>query len=409
MYLSAGDAVDFCALMYTDTMTSRMIDLIAQSIPDVLFSARKKKGEKGIFTYLGPGHDSLLGSESKSWKYLDSMLEVVHPDYQDAFKHSLASDSEWNWAGYIINPHGQSIWIEIDTQIISLDAGIEYHGIIRNHSQRIDKLNQRLQSLTQRLMQTEKLASLGQLTAGIAHEINNPINFVHTSLGPLKRDWRDIKQLIQRLLDLGSKMGFDSEQQNILQESHFEMLDEEITELIDGMLEGANRTIEIVAGLRSFSRVGTNEFIHVDIHPYIDSTLLLLKNKTKHRIEIIRNFGELPTLECQPDKMSQVFMNLLNNAIQAIPETGRIEIQTQQERGFIKILIKDSGIGIPPEIQSKMFDPFFTTKSQDEGTGLGLAITKEIIDAHQGKIEVSSKPGEGTVFRIYLPVNRPKS
>jgi signal transduction histidine kinase len=258
------------------------------------------------------------------------------------------------------------------------------------------------------LIQSEKLASLGQLTAGIAHEINNPINFVSANIEPLKQDFEELQMLIEQYTALQHSTNVSHDLLKIQQMSHqidVSYLIEEIKALLTGIDEGAKRTKEIVMGLRNFSRLDESETKLANIHDGLDSTLMLLRHRIKNRITVERSYGTLPLIECYPGKLNQVFMNILTNAIQAIPGKGFIWINTWQQSNEIHISIKDSGKGMTAKVKDRIFEPFFTTKGVGAGTGLGLSISYGIIQKHNGKIDVHSQPGKGAEFIITLPVS----
>ncbi|WP_020527551.1 sensor histidine kinase [Flexithrix dorotheae] len=280
--------------------------------------------------------------------------------------------------------------------------------VLNELNEELSKALEKLKNMQNQLVNAEKMASLGQLTAGIAHEINNPINFVSGNISPLVRDFKDIKALFIEMqnfsqkLETHQKMEFDK----IIQSADLTFVEEEIEALINGIEEGANRTKEIVAGLRNFSRIDEVKKKKVNIHEGINSTLTLLNNKIKNRITIHKDFGELPLVSCFPSKLNQVFMNLLNNAIQAITDNGDIYITTQLDDERVLISIRDTGLGISSKLQSKIFDPFFTTKEIGKGTGLGLSISYGIIKDHGGEIKVFSELGKGAEFLISLPIEQ---
>lgn len=276
-----------------------------------------------------------------------------------------------------------------------------------------------LQKAQTQLVDSEKMASLGQLTAGIAHEINNPINFVGSNISPLKRDFEDIEAVFKMVEALENSQDLNKDVAailNIIKDRDITFLFEEVDMLLNGIEEGANRTKEIVLGLRTFSRMDEDDFKDADIHQGLDSTLTLLGNKLKNRIEVHKDYGNLPTIQCLPGKINQVFMNILTNAIQAIESEGAIYIKTAFEDGSaskdpfkrpvdkVNISIRDTGKGMDMATAKRIFEPFFTTKPVGEGTGLGLSITYGIIEQHKGSIQVESEPGKGTTFVIKLPV-----
>jgi signal transduction histidine kinase len=259
------------------------------------------------------------------------------------------------------------------------------------------------------LVQSERMASLGQLTAGIAHELNNPINFISGNVNPLKRDITDILALVEKYeaviseKDLVNQFG---EVENFRKEMDLEFLVREVTILLEGIGEGAFRSSEIIKGLRSFSRLDDDMFIIANLHEGVDSILVLLQNRTKDRITVHRNYAEISEIECRPTKLNQVFMNILTNAIDSIEERGDIFIDTSMSNSNIIIKIRDTGKGMGKKISDHVFEPFYTTKDVGEGMGLGLSVSYGIIDQHKGKIDVQSEPGKGSEFIITLPIRQ---
>ena len=280
---------------------------------------------------------------------------------------------------------------------------------LQNQKTELQFILENLKLAQDQLIQSEKLASVGQLTAGIAHELNNPINFISGNVKPLKRDLLDMFRLL-KLYDLiieDHELGNTSHEVDKLKEDlDFQFLIKEITSLIEGIGEGAHRSSEIVKGLRSFSRLDDEKFINADIHDGIDSTLILLYNKTKNKITIHKEYGDLPEIECLPSKINQVIMNILTNSIQAIEEKGDIFIETISSGIGVKIIIRDTGCGMTAEVKKHIFEPFYTTKEVGSGTGLGLSISYGIIEQHYGNIDVISKTGKGTEFIISLPITQ---
>lgn len=284
------------------------------------------------------------------------------------------------------------------------------------------QLNQAMVELKEaqsQLVDSEKMASLGQLTAGIAHEINNPINFVSSNVNPLKRDLNDLIELIgmYERLEAQAPSHDESALQALVEvrrfkkEIDYEFLVSEIYGLIDGIKNGADRTGEIVRGLRTFSRLDEDEFKEADIEDGLLSTLTISNNKMRDRIELVTDFCHLPQIPCYPGKLNQVFMNIIINGIQAIEERlraepeheGRLLIRTQLHSDQVEVEIVDNGTGMDEEVRNRMFEPFFTTKPVGEGTGLGLSIVYKIIQAHAGSMIVESEVGKGSRFKIFLP------
>ena len=256
------------------------------------------------------------------------------------------------------------------------------------------------------LIQSEKMASVGVLTAGIAHELNNPINFVSGNVNPLKRDMDEIFSVIDKydaIIRNNKLEDIFGEVNTLKTQMDYSFLVREIANLLDGITEGANRSSQIVKGLRIFSRLDEDKCQVYDIHEGIESSLILLRNKMKNRITVHKDYDEFEEVECFPSKLNQVFMNILTNSLQAIEDKGEIFIQTKSSSTGIRITIKDNGRGMTPEVKDHIFEPFYTTKDVGQGTGLGLSISFGIIEQHNGHIDVNSSPGEGTEFIISLP------
>lgn len=258
------------------------------------------------------------------------------------------------------------------------------------------------------LIQSEKMASVGVLTAGIAHELNNPINFMSGNVHPLKQDLEEVFTLLKIYEQTVSKndLGhYFSEVDELKEEMDFSYLKLEIESLLKGIDEGANRSSEIIKGLRSFSRLDDEACVLYDIHEGIDSSLVLLQNRIIDKKVLVRKeYGDFEGVECFPSKLNQVIMNILTNSLQAMEAgSGEVFIQTVSSAIGVKIIIKDNGRGMPPEVKEHIFDPFFTTKEVGKGMGLGLSISYGIIEKHNGNIDVISEPGKGTEFIISLP------
>lgn len=278
---------------------------------------------------------------------------------------------------------------------------------IREQKERLENAFEELKSAQAQLIHSEKMASLGQLTAGIAHEINNPINFIASNVQALKLDFKDIEALLKKVSGLSQCNNAEECVSEIIKMSgqiDSEYLREEIGALIAGIERGAERTQNIVNSLRTFSYDKKEAFSEADINEGLDSTLIILSSKLKDGIELYKNYGELPKVKCQISKLNQVFLNIINNAIQAVDKKGAIYIKTSQSNGFVQIMIRDTGKGMDEPTKNRIFEPFFTTKEVGEGTGLGLSISYGIIEQHGGQIKVNSEPEKGTEFIIQLPV-----
>ncbi|MEW6234775.1 MAG: ATP-binding protein [Candidatus Omnitrophota bacterium] len=267
---------------------------------------------------------------------------------------------------------------------------------------------QTLRQLHNRLVRSEKLASLGQLTAGIAHEINNPANYIHSNIYPLKEYVSAFKKTVEAIKAWKENMPPEMRQEYdaVYRETDMDYVLQDCDKLVKSFEDGSNRIAQIVTDLRQYSRGDQGVFIEFNLHDALDSTLNLLQHRFKSHITVHKNYGEMPPVVCSPGQINQVFMNLLSNAEQAIEGKGNIWIETRRAGGDVVITIRDDGVGIPPENLPKLFDPFFTTKPIGVGTGLGLSISRDIIEQHGGNLSAASEPGAGTSFVVSIPIQK---
>jgi signal transduction histidine kinase len=287
---------------------------------------------------------------------------------------------------------------------VRLDASLQTEKGMRQ------QLNQKMGELAQaqsQLVHAEKMASLGQLTAGIAHEINNPINFVFAGINALEKNLAHLFRVVDCYEDMEregpSETGLRKVSQ-LKEEVGYEELRGELCELVGSIKKGATRTSEIVRGLRNFARTDGEERKPANLHEGINSTLLILQSSLADRVTVVKQYdANLPPIECHPGQLNQVFMNILCNAQQAIEGPGTITITTRERPDGVELCFADTGRGMSPEVKRRIFEPFFTTKEVGKGTGLGLSITYGIIQKHGGTITVESSPGAGATFRITLP------
>jgi two-component system NtrC family sensor kinase len=254
-------------------------------------------------------------------------------------------------------------------------------------AEELERANHELREAQTHLIQSEKMASLGQLVAGIAHEVNNPLTFVLNSVFTVDQQAEKI------LEELGEKPP-----QGILGRL------EKMRSRLADMREGLDRVKDLVVSLRTFSRLDEGEFKTVDVHEGIDSVLMFLRHRTEGRIEIVKRYNAPRALDCYAGRLNQVIMNLISNAVDSIDGPGAITIETREEDGMFVISIQDTGAGIPEGLRPKIFDPFFTTKPIGQGTGLGLAISYGIVKDHKGTIDVTSREGEGSEFAVKIPI-----
>lgn len=276
------------------------------------------------------------------------------------------------------------------------------------------RLIAKLDEAQSQMLQSEKLASIGQLAAGVAHEINNPVGFVNSNLGTLENYVRDLMRVVDAYGDWEDAANEAllervNSARRLKREIDFDFLRDDVDTLIRESKDGLDRVKRIVQDLKDFSRIDhAADWEKTDIHRCLDSTLNVVANELKFKAELVRQYGALPAVECRPSQLNQVFLNLMVNAAQAIRERGIITLATGSEADWVWIAVTDTGRGIDPEHLKRIFDPFFTTKPVGQGTGLGLSVSRNIVAKHNGRIEVDSTIGQGTTFRVWLPVDQQK-
>jgi PAS domain S-box-containing protein len=280
--------------------------------------------------------------------------------------------------------------------------------LLKQRNQELQAALDKIQEVQRQLVQSEKLSSIGQLAAGVAHEINNPIGYINSNLTSLKKYVEELLLLIAEYEALEADCSNTEKVGHIQQykaKIDLEFTKVDVLDLLSESQEGASRVKKIVQDLKDFSHAGGGDVWQwSDLHSCLDSTLNISNNEIKYKAQVVKDYGVIPQLWCLPQQLNQVFMNLLVNAAHAIEKNGTITLSTRAEGGNILIEISDNGKGIAPEHIDKIFDPFFTTKPVGQGTGLGLSVSYNIIKKHQGEIQIDSKVGEGTRFRIVLPI-----
>lgn len=318
---------------------------------------------------------------------------------------------------YLIKP------CELDVLSMTIERALERYALLRSARQykidlersnaelrqskaELEHRKSELERLQAQIVHTEKMASLGQLAAGVAHELNNPAGFIYGNMEILK----DCAPGLERLLKFYETVALSAEERAqvcvIKEEIDYEHTLEDLSSIIADCRNGAERIRDVVQNLRTFSRLDEAEFKKVDIHESLDSTLRLLSRYyTSGHIKLYREYGELPPVDCYAGQLNQVWMNLLVNAAQAVKDAGEVRIRTKHEGQKVVVKISDTGCGIPPEYLKRIFDPFFTTKPVGEGTGLGLSVTYSIIERHKGAVRVESRLRKGTTFTVSIPVD----
>lgn len=390
------------------------------------------QSDKNEYAYLMEGYD-------KDWNYIKQRRNATYTNLDPGtytFRVKAANnDGVWNEQGtaleiIITPPFYQEAWFYVLCALaftLALAAFVRHRTRELQRNERIltQKVKERTEEVSRQkeeleatldnlkatqtqLVEAEKMASLGLLTAGVAHEINNPINFVSANIEPLRRDIADMLEILaryERIIKEKSLHGSFGEVEELKKELDYQFLIQEIHQLIEGIREGSYRTSEIVKGLRNFSRMDENERKPVDVNQGIESTLLVLGSQLKNRITVVKEFEEVNEIVGYPGKLNQVFMNIITNASQAITDQGEIRVRTYMQGNRVAITIQDNGLGMPEEVKKHIFEPFFTTKQVGKGTGLGLSISYGIIKDHKGSISVESEPGKGSTFTILLPSN----
>jgi two-component system NtrC family sensor kinase len=295
----------------------------------------------------------------------------------------------------------------------------KYRRLAESLEIEVERKTKEIKETQAQFMQQEKMASVGQLAAGVAHEINNPMGFISSNLNTLEGYAKDLRSLIEeyRPLVSGIKEAMATEEGRprvsekldhivaLEKEMDIDFILNDIPSLIKESEEGAERIKKIVADLKDFSHPGKKDPEYADINHNLDSTLNIVWNELKYKATVKKEYGDLPQVKCYPQQLNQVFVNLLVNAAQAIEKQGEINITTRVLDGKVEITISDTGSGIPEENLSRIFDPFFTTKEVGKGTGLGLNVAYNIIKKHKGTIDVQSEVGKGTTFTIRIPVD----
>jgi signal transduction histidine kinase len=291
-------------------------------------------------------------------------------------------------------------------------SNIQLHVEQKRRLVELQQLNTQLEEAQNQLLQSEKMASIGQLAAGVAHEINNPIGYVYSNLGTLEKYVQDTFGLLDlyeqaegAIPDPAVRAQLKAARDTL----HIVFLKEDLGALMEESKDGIKRVKNIVQNLKDFSHVDSNDEWHYsDLHNGIDSTLNIVNNEIKYKADVVKEYGVIPDIECLCSQLNQVFMNLLVNASHAIEVRGTITIRTGRQGGEVWVDVVDTGKGIAPENLKKIFDPFFTTKPIGKGTGLGLSLSYGIIQKHHGRIEVHSEVGKGTTFRVWLPLRQPQ-
>lgn len=326
----------------------------------------------------------------------------------------------------------EHIHFPIMEDFIITDKG-EYKGIgvvlhllkamerqLAKHSSELAKAYKRLQESQAQLVQSEKMASLGQMVAGVAHEINTPLGYVRNNVEMTQQLFTQAQELVHAYDHLVSTLYSEEPDEAQLQTQLNEITERsavfkeedsfaEMQDLFKDTLYGVEQISELVLNLKNFSRLDQAKVDNISLNDCFESTLVIAKNTIKHKVKVIKQYGDIPKIPCSPSQINQVLLNLLTNAAQAMSQQGNVLLKTYADEKYVYAVVQDDGSGIPKEILPKIFDPFFTTKPIGEGTGLGLSISYKIIQQHGGHIKVASQQGKGTRFLISLPITPKKA
>ncbi len=301
---------------------------------------------------------------------------------------------------------------------------------IEQQLEELKKVHSELAETQGQLLQSEKLASIGQLAAGVAHEVNNPIGFITSNLSTLSDYVRDVREVMEALVTVrqAADRCVESPESDIVKSAaapvaefraatqavddtmkrlDFQYVLEDLDDLLSESIEGTKRVRMIVQDLRDFSHVDAAELGDEDVNTLLDKTISVIASELKYKVELVRDYDDDARILCFGGRLGQVFLNVLMNGVQAIANHGTITLRTRKVADHLHVEIQDTGAGIPPEILNRIYDPFFTTKDVGEGTGLGLNVVHNIIENHGGHIQVESVLGKGTLFRFVLPVSGP--
>ncbi|RFP08744.1 PAS domain S-box protein [Duganella sp. BJB488] len=337
-----------------------------------------------------------------------SSLALVFSEGQRAYEYRFRiSDGSYLWMHdtlrLIRDEHG--VPLEVIGSLTDITERKRMEEALQAKGVEQQALIGELRNAHEQLLQSEKMASIGQLAAGIAHEINNPVGFVNSNMGSLKNYVGTLLSVIERYEQVAAPHPALAAQLATLREqADLEFLKEDVTDLVRESMDGLKRVKDIVQALKDFSHVGETEWQVADLHHGLDSTLNIVANEIKYKAKVEKHYGVLPPVTCLASQLNQVFMNLLVNAAHALRETGVITIRTGAADGWVWIEVGDNGCGIAPENLHRIFEPFFTTKPVGSGTGLGLSLSYGIVNRHGGRIEVASVVGQGTRFTVHLPV-----
>ena len=407
------------------TTESARLEYLIDNTPAIIYSSVPSGDFK--MTFVSANASRVLGYDPEEMVADPNFwFNHIHPDDIPAIFSSLAMvfvEGQRTYEYRFRASDGRYLWMHDTLRLIRDTEGnpLEVIGSLTNITERrlmeeaLKKtgeeqklLIEKLQQAQAQLLQSEKMASIGQLAAGVAHEINNPVGFVNSNMGSLRSYVETLFQVVDGYDAILARTNCGSEVTTAVaqlkEQADLEFLKEDVTALVKESMDGLKRVKDIVQSLKDFSHVGETDWQMADLHHGLDSTLNIAHNEFKYKATIDKQYGQLPLVKCMASQLNQVFMNLIVNASHAIKESGVITIRTGTDGEWVWIEIGDTGVGILPEHLPRIFEPFFTTKPVGQGTGLGLSLSYNIVKKHGGCIDVESEAGKGTRFTIRLPV-----
>ncbi len=407
------------------TTVNARLEYLIENTPAIIYSSVPSGDFK--LTFVSANASRVLGYDPEEMVADPNFwFEHIHPDDIPNIFSSLAMvfvEGQRTYEYRFRTSEGRYLWMHDTLRLIRDAQGnpLEVIGSLtditdrKNMEEALKKtgeeqklLIEKLQQAQAQLLQSEKMASIGQLAAGVAHEINNPVGFVNSNMGSLRNYVETLFKVIDGYDEVLGRFGANADigaaVAQLKKQADLEYLKEDVTALVKESMDGLKRVKDIVQSLKDFSHVGETDWQMADLHHGLDSTLNIANNEFKYKATIDKQYGKLPLVKCLASQLNQVFMNLIVNASHAIKESGTITIRTGTDGDWVWIEISDTGVGIPPENLQRIFEPFFTTKPIGQGTGLGLSLSYNIVTKHGGRIEVDSEVGKGTRFTVRLPV-----
>ena len=379
-------------------------------VDDMLFLAdpdrRIRRCNRTFREFIGRSYAEILGQP------FDRLLAEAGVDVEPSFERPVECFHERTGKWFVVShyPFGEVPGGGPRPTIVTIHDSTELKKAAEELTRKNLRLNETLAALKRsqaKVLHQEKMASIGQLAAGVAHEINNPIGFINSNLSTLGKYLSRLSGFLAVQAECIAAGAPPEQVESVRQQQARLKIDyivKDLEDLVRESLEGAERVRSIVADLKSFSRVDESEYKQADLNECLRSTINIVWNEIKYKATLKKELGEIPRTRCYPQQMNQVFMNLLVNAAHAIEHQGIITVRSWEEDGYVCVSVADTGHGIPEENLNRIFEPFFTTKEVGKGTGLGLSITYDIVKKHNGEITVRSEPGKGTVFTVRIPV-----